>query len=99
MKAGWEGDSIFVVSDRLMADKRAKSRLSKLLPRPYGTDMDRLSKNLDSNLLKNLHEGLRSPIDERNSVPDPIGFFFQFWLALAQVQKALAGLSKLIPIW
>ena len=72
-----------------MADKRAKSRLSEAVATAIRDGHGQAqARDLDGNLLKNLHEGLRSPIDGREfSPPDPIGFFFQFFgWRLPQVQ-------------
>ena len=102
MKAGWEGDSIFVVSDRLMADKKCEEQAFRSCCHGHTrrTWTRPKARDLEGNLLKNLHEGLRSPIDGRNSVPRLHRLFLSILrLALAPSARALAGLSKLIPSW
>ena len=99
MKAGWEGDSIFVVSDRLMADKRAKSRLAEAVATAIRDGHGRAqARDLEGNLLKNLHEGLRSPIDGREfSPPTPSAFSFNSSVGACPKCKGFGRIIEVDP--
>ena len=99
MKAGWEGDSIFVVSDRLMAVKSAKSRLAEAVAMAIRDGHGQAqARDLEGNLLKNLHEGLRSPIDGREfSPPTPSAFSFNSSVGACPKCKGFGRIIEVDP--
>ena len=74
----WCEDSIFVVTDRIPADKKNKGRITEAISNAIRHGQG-LAQARDSNgkLLKNLHEGLRSQVNGRKfSLPVPPAFSF-----------------------
>ena len=74
----WREDSIFVVTDRIPAEKKNKGRLTEAIADAIRHGQG-LAQARDSNgkLLQNLHEGLRSPVNGRKfHLPLPPAFSF-----------------------
>ena len=99
MEAGWEGDSIFVVTDRLAAEQKAKSRLVEAIATAI-RDGHGLAQARDprGNLIKNLHEGLRSSVDGREfSAPTPSAFSFNSSVGACPKCKGFGRVIEIDP--
>jgi excinuclease ABC subunit A len=97
MNAGWEGDSIFVVTDRLIAKNSTKSRIIEAVTTAIrdGHGLAQ-ARDLRGNLIKKLHEGLRSPVDGREFT-SPSASAFSFNSSVGACPKC-KGFGRVIEI-
>jgi excinuclease ABC subunit A len=95
----WREDSIFVVTDRIPAEKKNKGRLTEAIANAIRHGQG-LAQARDSNgkLLKNLHEGLRSPVNGRKfCLPVPPAFSFNSPVGACPTCKGFGRVIEIDP--
>jgi excinuclease ABC subunit A len=95
----WRGDSIFVVVDRIPAGKKSEGRLTEAISTAIrqGQGLAQ-ARDHNGNLLKNLHEGLRSPVNGRRfGLPTPSAFSFNSSVGACPACKGFGRVIEIDP--
>jgi excinuclease ABC subunit A len=95
----WRGDSIFVVVDRIPAGKKSEGRLTEAISTAirHGQGLAQ-ARDHNGNLLKNLHEGLRSPVNGRRfGLPTPSAFSFNSPVGACPACKGFGRVIEIDP--
>lgn len=99
IEKNWSEDSIFVVTDRIPADKKNKGRMTEAISNAirHGQGLAQ-AKDSNGKLLKNLHEGLRSPVSGRKfSLPVPPAFSFNSPVGACPTCKGFGRVIEIDP--